>query len=93
MPSSNRNKNPMNPKADYENSHMANSDHQRPHEVNQQIAKSTRPQLPRDGSVDMNRWQPGTLPKGGFRAVFDFSGTPSYNTKQSPTSGGGKKVY
>ena len=93
MPSSNRNKNPMNPKADYENSHMANSNHQRPHEVNQQIAKSTRPQLPRDGSVDMNRWQPGTLPKGGFRAVFDFSGTPSYNTKKSPTSGGGKKMY
>jgi len=93
MPSSNRNKNPMNPKADYENSHMDNSNHQRPHEVNQQIAKSIRPQLPRDGSADMNRWQPGTLPKGGFRAVFDFSGTPSYNTKQSPTSGGGKKVY
>ena len=83
----------MNPKADYENSHMANSNHQRPHEVNQQIAKSFRPQLPRDGSPDMTRWQPGTLPKGGFRAVFDFSGTPSYNTKKSPTSGGGKKVY
>ena len=56
MPSSNRNKNPMNPKADYENSHMANSNHQRPHEVNQQIAKSVRPQLPRDGSVGMERW-------------------------------------
>ena len=72
---------------------MANSDHQRPHEVNQQIAKSTRPQLPRDGSADMARWQPGTLPKGGFRSVFDFSDTPTYNTKKSPTSGGGGKVY
>ena len=28
-----------------------------------------------------------------FRPVFDFSGTPSYDTKQSPTSGGGSKVY
>ena len=72
---------------------MANSDHQRPHEVNQQIAKSVRPQLPKDGSADMARWQPGTLPKGGFRSVFDFSDTPTYNTKKSPTSGGGGKVY
>ena len=93
MPSNNRNINPMSPSDAYENSHMANSKHQRPHEVNQQIAKSTRPQLPRDGSADMERWTPGQLPKGGFRAVFDFSGTPSYNTKQSPTKGAGKKVY
>jgi len=92
MPSSNR-KNQMIPSSGYENSNMANSNHQRPHEVNQQIAKSTRPQLPRDGSADMARWQPGTLPKGGFRSVFDFSGTPTYNTKKSPTSGGGGKVY
>ena len=93
MPSSNRSKNPMSPKADYQNSNMANSKHQRPHEVNQQIAKSVRPQLPRDGSAGMERWTPGTLPMGGFRSVIDFSGTPSYNTKKSPTSGGGGKVY
>ena len=93
MPSNNRSINPMSPSSDYENSHMSNSHHQRPHEVNQQIAKSTRPQLPRDGSVGQERWTPGTVPKGGFRSVFDFSGTPSYNTKKSPTSGGGKKVY
>jgi len=49
--------------------------------------------LPRDGSVDMARWTPGTLPKGGFRSVIDFSGTPSYDTKKSPTEGSGKKVY
>lgn len=72
---------------------MANSKHQRPHEVNQQIAKSTRPQLPRDGTMGAERWTPGTLPKGGFISVFDFSGTPSYDTKKSPTSGAGKKVY
>jgi hypothetical protein len=92
MPSSNR-KNQMTPSSRFENQNMANSNHQRPHEVNQQIAKSVRPQLPRDGSADMARWQPGTLPKGGFRSVFDFSDTPTYNTKKSPTSGGGGKVY
>ena len=93
MPSNNRSINPMSPSDAYENSHMANSKHQRPSEVNQQIAKSTRPQLPRDGSIGQERWTPGQLPKGGFRSVFDFSGTPTYNTKKSPTSGSGKKVY
>ena len=72
---------------------MKNRPQQREHDVNQQIAKSVRPQLPRDGSRDMERWQPGQLPKGGFRSVFDFSGTPTYDTKHSPTSGGGSKVY
>jgi hypothetical protein len=66
---------------------------QRPHDINQQIAKSTRPQLPRDGSKGMERWEPGQLPKGGYRSVFDFSGTPTYDTKKSPTEGGGCKVY
>ena len=92
MPSHNRS-NPMRPSVNFENKHMENSQAQRPHDVNQQIAKSTRPQLPRDGSAGMERWTPGTLPKGGFRAVFDFSDTPTYNTKKSPTSGGGGKVY
>jgi hypothetical protein len=72
---------------------VKNRPQQRDHDVNQQIAKSVRPQLPRDGSKDMERWQPGQLPKGGFRPVFDFSGTPTYDTKNSPTSGGGSKVY
>ena len=72
--------------------------HQREHESNQQIAKSIRPQLPRDGSPGMIRWQPGQLPSGGFRSVIDMSGNKfptegSLNTKMSPTSGGGKKVY
>ena len=65
----------------------------RPQDNNQQIAKPTRPQLPSDGSAGMQRWEPGQLPKGGFRSVFDFSGTPTYNTKQSPSEGGGGKVY
>jgi hypothetical protein len=72
---------------------MSKREHQRPHDLNQQIAKSVRPQLPRDGSRDMQRWEPGQLPKGGYRSIFDFSGTPEYDTKHSPTSGGGKKVY
>jgi len=41
----------------------------------------------------MTRWEPGQLPKGGYRSVFDFSGTPEYDTKHSPTRGGGSKVY
>lgn len=93
MPSNNRNINPYSPSDRYENERMSNHQAQRESGSNQQIAKSVRPQLPRDGSMGQTRWQPGELPRGGFRSVFDFSGTPSYNTKQSPTSGGGKKVY
>ena len=87
--------NPYSPSANFENQHMhnASSDPQRDHTLNHQVAKSVRPQLPRDGTADMTRWQPGELPKGGFRSVFDFSGTPTYNTKKSTTSGGGGKVY
>jgi len=63
----------------------------RPSEVNQQIAKSVRPQLPRDGSAGMEQWKPGQMPKGGFRAIAVFS-DGEYDTKKSYTSGGGKKV-
>jgi hypothetical protein len=71
---------------------------QRDSSLNQQVAKSVRPQLPRDGSAGMQRWQPGQLPSGGFRSVIDMSGnqtptTSTLNTKMSPSSGGGKKVY
>jgi len=72
---------------------MSKREHQRPHDLNQQIAKSVRPQLPRDGSPGMTRWEPGQLPKGGYRSVFDFSGEPLYDTKHSPTQAPGKKVY
>ncbi len=65
---------------------------QRPNDVNQKIASPMRPQLPSDGTAGMQRWEPGQLPKGGYRSVFDFS-EGSYNTKQSPTCGGGSKVY
>jgi hypothetical protein len=71
---------------------------QRDSSLNQQVAKSVRPQLPRDGSAGLQRWQPGELPTGGFRSVIDMSGnkfptTSTLNTKMSPSSGGGKKVY
>ena len=72
---------------------MKNRPQQRDHDFNQQIAKSTRPQLPRDGSKGMVRWEPGQLPVGGFRAIIPFCGDGYYDTKQSPTSGGGKRVY
>lgn len=77
---------------------MKSRPQQREHASNQQIAKSVRPQLPRDGSPGMTRWSPGELPTGGFRSVIDMSGnkfptTGSLNTKMSPTSGGGGKVY
>ena len=72
---------------------MSKREHQRPHDLNQQVAKSVRPQLPRDGSAGAARWEPGQLPKGGYRSVFDFSGTPEYDTKHSPTRGAGSKVY
>jgi len=66
----------------------------RPSDVNQQIAKSTRPQLPRDGSSDgNNQHKSGQLPKGGYTAVWNFAGNG--NTKDSSTSkpgnaGGGR---
>lgn len=64
----------------------------RPTDINQQVAKSVRPQLPRDGSKDMTKWETGQMPKGGYRSVFCFE-EGNYSNKRSPTSGGGKKVY
>lgn len=57
----------------------------------QKYAKAVRPQKPADATERFQKWQPGQVPQGGFRSVFCFD--DSYNSKQSPTSGGGKKVY
>ncbi|MGI9136137.1 MAG: hypothetical protein ACR2JS_03635 [Candidatus Nanopelagicales bacterium] len=57
----------------------------------QKYAKAVRPQKPADATERFQKWQPGQVPQGGFRSVFCFE--DSYNSKQSPTSGGGKKVY
>ena len=63
--------------------------HQRPHEMNQQVAKSVRPQLPRDGSKGgQNHIE--KMP-AGYISVWDFGS--GNQTKYSPTTGGGKKVY
>ena len=75
-----------------------NRPHQRDHEKNQQTSTAVRPPIPRDATGGMTRWQPGQLPMGGYRSVIDMSGdkfptTSPLNTKMSPTSGGGKKVY
>jgi hypothetical protein len=59
----------------------------------QQWAKATRPQLPRDSSQQGEpRWKAGTMPKGGYRSVFDFSTGPE-SSKLNPTSGAGRKCY
>ena len=58
--------------------------HKRPSEQNQQIAKSTRPQLPRDGSAGgINTTLTGKMP-AGYMSVFNFAG--NNNTKDSSTS-------
>jgi hypothetical protein len=64
--------------------------HQRPHEYNQQVAKSVRPQMPRDGSVGGQNHINGRMP-AGFISAWDFGN--GSQTKYAPTSGGGKKVY
>ena len=57
--------------------------HKRPGEVNQQVAKSTRPQLPRDGSRDGQNEINGKMP-AGYISVWDFGN--GKQTKLSPTS-------
>ena len=64
--------------------------HQRSHDVNQQIAKSTRPQLPRDGSANGQNHVRDRMP-AGYISTWAF-GTGD-QTKYSTTSGGGSKVY
>jgi hypothetical protein len=63
--------------------------HKRPSDVNQQVAKSTRAQLPRDGSRDGQN-NTDRMP-AGYISVWDFGN--GSQTKRSPSSGGGKKVY
>ena len=64
--------------------------HQRPHEYNQQIAKSVRPQLPRDGSKGGQNHIANKMP-AGYISTWDFGS--GEQTKYAPTTGGGKKVY
>ena len=58
--------------------------HKRPSEQNQQVAKSTRPQLPRDGSANgLNTALTGKMPSG-FTSVWNFG--DNRNTKDSATT-------
>ena len=58
--------------------------HKRPLEANQQIAKSVRPQLPRDGSAGgLNTTLTGKMP-AGYTSVWNFDG--NRNTKNSATT-------
>ena len=58
-------------------------EHDKDYDLNQQVAKSVRPQLPRDGSAGKKPYhEMGEMP---------YSGNNS--TKESPTDKPGKKVY
>ena len=65
---------------------------QRDHDINQQPSTAVRVPIPRDATAHMTRWEPGELPKGGYRSIIPFC-EGQYHTKHSPTSGGGKAVY
>jgi hypothetical protein len=71
---------------------MKSRPQQRDHNLNQQVASPFRPQLPQDSSPHMVKWEPGQMPKGGFRSIIPFC-EGAYDTKQSPTSGAGKRIY
>jgi hypothetical protein len=66
---------------------------QRSQDDNQQIADASRPQLPRDGSMNGRpTFTSGELPKGGYQAIWAFGDNPT-NTKNSPTTKPGRKIY
>ena len=66
---------------------------QRSHNENQQVAQAVRPQLPRDKSGEGRPiYASGELPKGGYQSIWAFGNNP-LDTKQSPTTKPGKKVY
>ena len=68
----------------------ATKKHKRPGQVNQQIAQATRPQLPRDGSANGQNHIRDKMP-AGYISTWDFGNGDQ--TKESPVTGGGKKVY
>jgi hypothetical protein len=65
----------------------------RSQEDNQQIAQAVRPQLPRDKSANGRPiFTSGELPKGGYQSMWGFGNDPT-NTKDSPTTKPGRKIY
>jgi hypothetical protein len=62
-------------------------------EDNQQVAQAVRPQLPRDKSANGRPiYTSGELPKGGYQSMWGFGNDPM-NTKDSPTTKPGRKIY
>jgi hypothetical protein len=60
---------------------------------NQQVAQAVRPQLPRDKSANGRPiFNSGELPKGGYQSMWGFGADPT-NTKDSPTTKPGRKIY
>ena len=64
--------------------------HKRPSESNQQVSKAVRPPLPRDGSAGGQNQINGKMP-AGYISTWDFGNGPQ--TRNSPTTRGGDKVY
>jgi hypothetical protein len=69
--------------------------HKRESYINQQVARATRPQLPRDGSADgINTTLTGKMP-AGYVSVWNFDNNT--NTKDSkttkPGNAGKKSIY
>jgi hypothetical protein len=65
----------------------------RSQEDNQQVAQAVRPQLPRDKSANGRPiFTSGELPKGGYQSMWGFGNDPT-NTKDSPTTKPGRKIY
>ena len=65
----------------------------RSQDENQQIAQAVRPQLPRDNSQNGRPiFTSGELPKGGYQSMWGFGDNPT-NTKDSPTTKPGRKIY
>ena len=60
---------------------------------NQQVAQAVRPQLPRDKSANGRPiYNSGELPKGGYQSMWGFGDNPT-ETKRSPTTKPGGKIY
>ena len=68
--------------------------HKRPSDSNQQVARATRPQLPRDGSAGgINTTLSGKMP-AGYVSVWDFSGRGTKNSSVTkPGNAGKKNIY
>ena len=64
--------------------------HKRTSEQNQQTSTAVRPPLPRDGSANGQNSIRDKMP-AGYISTWDFGN--GSQTKLSPTSGGGKRIY